>query len=193
VRLRAGVRFLATVCSARKIPRPATSTVTDGWVGREVSLIIFFLLFLKSVLCFLESIFTDGSQLPACKNDDFYWPLTLAVTKNATVNRFTTATIQLICALPGAIAIRDQLAAENPLTWMALPGAIAIRDQLAAENPLVHHSCAADALEPLPAVFSFSVNQRNEEKESIYIILAVFSDATGDRIWCCLILHRAHL
>jgi hypothetical protein len=35
--------------------------------------------------------------LPACKNDDFYWPLALAVTKNATINRFTTATIELLC------------------------------------------------------------------------------------------------
>jgi hypothetical protein len=33
VRLRAGVRFLSTVCSAQKIPRPATSTETDRWVG----------------------------------------------------------------------------------------------------------------------------------------------------------------
>jgi hypothetical protein len=44
-----------------------------------------------------KSIFTGGSQLPVCKNDDFYWLLALAVTKNATVNRFTTATIELIC------------------------------------------------------------------------------------------------
>ena len=44
-----------------------------------------------------KSISTGGSQLPACKNGDFYWPLALAVTKNATVNRFTTATIELIC------------------------------------------------------------------------------------------------
>jgi hypothetical protein len=44
-----------------------------------------------------KSISTGGSQLPAYKNDDFYWSLTLAVTKNATVNRFTTATIELIC------------------------------------------------------------------------------------------------
>jgi hypothetical protein len=45
----------------------------------------------------LKSIFTGGHQLPACKNDDFYWPLALAVTKNATINRFTTATIELLC------------------------------------------------------------------------------------------------
>jgi hypothetical protein len=44
-----------------------------------------------------KSISTGGSQLPACKNGDLYWPLALAVTKNATVNRFTTATIELIC------------------------------------------------------------------------------------------------
>jgi hypothetical protein len=44
-----------------------------------------------------KSISTSGSQLPACKNGDFYWPLALAVTKNTTVNRFTTATIELIC------------------------------------------------------------------------------------------------
>jgi hypothetical protein len=39
---------------------------------------------------------------PYVKNDDFYWPLTLAVTKNAPVNRFTTATVELLCtsALP---------------------------------------------------------------------------------------------
>jgi hypothetical protein len=45
----------------------------DGWAGREVSLIkIFFLLFLKSVLCFLETISTGGSRLSACENGDFY-------------------------------------------------------------------------------------------------------------------------
>jgi hypothetical protein len=44
-----------------------------------------------------KSIFTGGPQLPACKNDDFYWPLALAVTKNATINMFTTATIELLC------------------------------------------------------------------------------------------------
>jgi hypothetical protein len=44
-----------------------------------------------------SSIFTGGPQLPACKNDDFYWSLVLAVTKNATINRFTTATIELLC------------------------------------------------------------------------------------------------
>jgi hypothetical protein len=33
----------------------------------------------------------------ATGNDDFYWPLALAVTKNATINRFTTATIELLC------------------------------------------------------------------------------------------------
>jgi hypothetical protein len=45
----------------------------------------------------VEIDFHCGPQLPACKNDDFYWPLALAVTKNATVNRFTTATIELLC------------------------------------------------------------------------------------------------
>jgi hypothetical protein len=44
-----------------------------------------------------KSIFTGGPQLPACKNDDFYWPLALAVTKNATINRFTTVIIELLC------------------------------------------------------------------------------------------------
>jgi hypothetical protein len=44
-----------------------------------------------------KSIFIDGLQLPACKNDDFYWPLALAVTINITKNRFTTATIELLC------------------------------------------------------------------------------------------------
>jgi hypothetical protein len=44
-----------------------------------------------------KSIFTGGPQLTACKNDDFYWPLALAVTKNVTINRFTTATIELLC------------------------------------------------------------------------------------------------
>jgi hypothetical protein len=45
-----------------------------------------------------KSIFTGGPQLPACKNDDFYWPLALAVTKNAIVNKFTTATVELLCS-----------------------------------------------------------------------------------------------
>jgi hypothetical protein len=49
-----------------------------------------------------KSIFTGGSQLSACKNDDFYWPLAPAVTKNVTVNRFTTATIELLCTSPQA-------------------------------------------------------------------------------------------
>jgi hypothetical protein len=44
-----------------------------------------------------KSIFTGGPQLSSCKNDDFYCPLALAVKKNVTVNRFTTATIELIC------------------------------------------------------------------------------------------------
>jgi hypothetical protein len=44
-----------------------------------------------------KSIFTGGLQLPACKNDDFYWPLALAGTINATKNRFTTASIDLLC------------------------------------------------------------------------------------------------
>jgi hypothetical protein len=45
----------------------------------------------------METICTGGLQLPACKNDDFYWPLALAVTKNTTKNRFTTGTIELLC------------------------------------------------------------------------------------------------
>jgi hypothetical protein len=45
----------------------------------------------------VKAIYPGGPQLPACKNDDFYWPLALAVTKNATINRFTTATIELLC------------------------------------------------------------------------------------------------
>jgi hypothetical protein len=44
-----------------------------------------------------KSIFTGGLQLPVCKNDDFYWPLALAVTINATKNKFTTVTIELFC------------------------------------------------------------------------------------------------
>jgi hypothetical protein len=40
---------------------------------------------------------TASENRPACTNDDFYWPLALAVTKNATINRFTTATIELLC------------------------------------------------------------------------------------------------
>jgi hypothetical protein len=44
-----------------------------------------------------KSIFTGGLQLPACKNDDFYWPLALAVTKNVTVNMFRTVSIELLC------------------------------------------------------------------------------------------------
>jgi hypothetical protein len=41
--------------SARKIPRPATSTETNRWVGgpRGLPNKNIFLLFLKSVLCFL--------------------------------------------------------------------------------------------------------------------------------------------
>ena len=43
-----------------------------GWVGREVSLIkIFFLLFLKSVLCFLETIFTGGFITPTASEHRF--------------------------------------------------------------------------------------------------------------------------
>jgi hypothetical protein len=45
-----------------------------------------------------KSIFTSGIQLPACKNDDFYGPLALVVTINATKNRFTTATNELLYA-----------------------------------------------------------------------------------------------
>jgi hypothetical protein len=96
-----------------------------GWVGRGLTKKYFFL-FLKPVLCFLKtiftggllcrppvkkrfllvvyyvdrqwnSIFTGGPQLIAYKNDDFYWALVLAVTKNVTVNRFTTVTIVLLC------------------------------------------------------------------------------------------------
>ena len=48
-----------------------------------------------------KSIFTGGPQLLACTNNDFYWPLALAVTKNATINRFTTATIELLCTSGG--------------------------------------------------------------------------------------------
>jgi hypothetical protein len=61
VRLRSRVRFLATVCRARKIPRPVTSE-TDRWVGgpRGLPNKNIFLLFLKFVLCFLETIFTGG-------------------------------------------------------------------------------------------------------------------------------------
>jgi hypothetical protein len=44
-----------------------------------------------------ENRFTGGLQLPACKNNDFYWPLALAVTINATKNRFMTASIELLC------------------------------------------------------------------------------------------------
>jgi hypothetical protein len=43
-----------------------------GWVGREASLIkIFFLLFLKSVLCFLETIFTGGFITPTVGGNRF--------------------------------------------------------------------------------------------------------------------------
>jgi hypothetical protein len=71
-----------------------------------------FLLFLKSVSCFLETIFTGGFITPTASENRFslavlsyapvkmmifYWPLALAVTKNATINRFTTATIELLC------------------------------------------------------------------------------------------------
>jgi hypothetical protein len=44
-----------------------------------------------------KSVVTGGRLVTACKKDDFYWPLALAVTENATKNRFTTATIELLC------------------------------------------------------------------------------------------------
>jgi hypothetical protein len=97
----------------------------DGWAEASPNKNNF-LLFLKSVSCFLETIFTDGfitstasenrfyytdrqwksiftggPQLSTCKNDDFYWPVALVVTKNATVNRFMTATIELLLVLWG--------------------------------------------------------------------------------------------
>jgi hypothetical protein len=41
-------------------------------VGREASVIkIFFLLFLKSVLCFLETIFTGGFIMPTASENRF--------------------------------------------------------------------------------------------------------------------------
>jgi hypothetical protein len=45
---------------------------TGGWAGREVSLIkIIFLLFLKSVLYFLETIFTGGFITPTASENRF--------------------------------------------------------------------------------------------------------------------------
>jgi hypothetical protein len=42
-----------------------------GVVGREASVIKFFLLFLKSVLCFLETIFAGGFITPAVSENRF--------------------------------------------------------------------------------------------------------------------------
>jgi hypothetical protein len=42
-------------------------------------------------------ISTGGSKITASGNADFHWPLALAVLKNASVNRFRTATIELLC------------------------------------------------------------------------------------------------
>jgi hypothetical protein len=45
---------------------------TGGWAGREVSQIkIFFLLFLKYVFCFLETIFTGGFITPTASENRF--------------------------------------------------------------------------------------------------------------------------
>jgi hypothetical protein len=44
-----------------------------------------------------KSIFTCGPQLFACKNDDFYKPLTPTVLRNASENKFTTVTIEFLC------------------------------------------------------------------------------------------------
>jgi hypothetical protein len=73
VRLRSRVRFLAIVCSARKIPRPTTSTKTDMWVGgpRGLPNKNIILLFLKFVLCFLETISTGGFITPTASENRF--------------------------------------------------------------------------------------------------------------------------
>jgi hypothetical protein len=42
-------------------------------------------------------ISTGGSKIIASGNADFHWPLALAELKNASVNRFRTATIELLC------------------------------------------------------------------------------------------------
>ena len=44
-----------------------------------------------------NALFTGGSKITASGNADFHWPLALAVLKNASVNRFRTATIELLC------------------------------------------------------------------------------------------------
>jgi hypothetical protein len=44
-----------------------------------------------------NAFFTGGSKITASGNADFHWPLALAVLKNASVNRFRTATIELLC------------------------------------------------------------------------------------------------
>jgi hypothetical protein len=88
------------------------------------SVIKFFFLLLKPILYFLEKIFTDGFLsstasgnrfppaitargkrfpsavlfLPVCIINYFYWHLTLAVLKNTNINKFTTATIELLCS-----------------------------------------------------------------------------------------------
>jgi hypothetical protein len=42
-------------------------------------------------------ISTGGSKITASGNADFHWPLALVELKNASVNRFRTATIELLC------------------------------------------------------------------------------------------------
>jgi hypothetical protein len=77
--------FLETICTGGFI----TSTASENRFSLAV--------FLNSFFCLFKCICRGGLQLPACKNVDFYWPLALAVTINATKNRFTTASIDLLC------------------------------------------------------------------------------------------------
>jgi hypothetical protein len=53
-----------------------------------------------------NALFTGGSKITASGNADFHWPLALAVLKNASVNRFRTATIELLCTSePGSMGM----------------------------------------------------------------------------------------
>jgi hypothetical protein len=64
--------------STQKIPRPSTSTKTDRWCGggpRGLRNKNIFLLFLKSVLCILETISTGGFITPTASENRFPLPV----------------------------------------------------------------------------------------------------------------------
>jgi hypothetical protein len=55
--------------------------------------------------CQWELISAGGFELHTYKNDDFYWPLALAVLKDANENRFTTAIIELLCTSDNLVTL----------------------------------------------------------------------------------------